>query len=59
MQRQPSTFRGFTLFMCVDHKNIERAESVLASRRASKKMVNWIADTHHLRASVVRVWIDG
>ena len=45
--------------MFFDHKNIERAESVLASRRASKKLVNWIADTQHILGSVVRVWIDG
>ena len=45
--------------MYFDHKNIERAESVLASRRASENMVNWIADTQHLLANVVRVWIDG
>ena len=50
---------GFTLFMFFDHKNIERAESVLASRRASKKLVNWIADTQHILGTVVRVWIDG
>ena len=39
---------GFTVFMFFDHKNIERAESVLTSRRASKKLVNWIADTQHV-----------
>ena len=50
---------GFTLFMYFDHKNIERAESVLTSRRASKKLVNWIADTQHILANVVRLWIDG
>ena len=50
---------GFTLFMFFDHKNIERAESVLTSRRASKKLVNWIADTQHILGTVVRVWIDG
>ena len=31
----------------------------MASRRASKKLVNWIADTQHLLANVTRVWIDG
>ena len=50
---------GFPVFMFFDHKNIERAESVLASRRASKKLVNWIADTQHILGNVVRVWIDG
>ena len=45
--------------MFFDHKNIERAESVLASRRASKKLVNWIANAQDLLATVVRVWIDG
>ena len=50
---------GFTLFMYFDHKNIERAESVLTNRRASKKLTNWIADTQHILGSVVRVWIDG
>ena len=50
---------GFPLFMFFDHKNIERAESVLQSRRASKKLVNWIADTQHILGRVVRVWIDG
>ena len=42
-----------------DHKNIERAESVLSSRSASKKLVNWIADTQHILFTVVRVWIEG
>ena len=50
---------GFTVFMFFDHKNIEHAESVLESRRASKKWVNWIADTQHILATTVRVWIDG
>ena len=47
------------MFMFFDHKNIERAESVLESRRASKKLVNWIADTQDIMANVVRVWVDG
>ena len=47
------------MFMFFDHKNIERAESVLASRRASKKLVKSIADTQHILGNVVRVWIDG
>ena len=51
--------QGFVLFMFFDHKNIEKAESVIASRRASKKLVNWIADTQHILATVVRIWIDG
>ena len=50
---------GFTVFMFFDHKNIENAESVLASRRASKKLINWIANTQHLLANTVRIWIDG
>ena len=36
-----------------------RAESVIASRRASKKLINWIADTQELLANNVRIWIDG
>ena len=50
---------GFKLLMYFDHKNIERAEAVLENRRASKKLINWIADTQHILANVVRVWIDG
>ena len=49
---------GFKVFMYFDHKNIERAEVVLKSRRASKKLINWVADSQHLLATVVRVWID-
>ena len=45
---------GFQLFMFFDHKNIERAESVLESRRVSKKLVNWIADTQEILDTVVR-----
>ena len=45
--------------MFYDHKNIDNAQSVLASRRASKKLINWIANTQHLLENVVRVWIDG
>ena len=45
--------------MFFDHKNIDYAERVLAIRRASKKLINWIADTQHILATVVRVWIDG
>ena len=50
---------GFSLFMFFDHKNIRRAESVLATRRAAKKLVNWIADTQHILANVTRAWIEG
>ena len=50
---------GFKLFMYFDHKNIERAEIVLRTRRASKKLLNWVADSQELLANVVRVWIDG
>ena len=45
--------------MFFDRKNIERAESVLSTRRAAKKLVNWIADTQHILANVTRVWIEG
>ena len=45
--------------MFLDHKNIERAEAVLKSRRASKKLTNWVADTQDILSNVVRVWIDG
>jgi len=41
---------GFTLFTLFDHENIERAESVRESRRASKKLVSWIADIQHILA---------
>ena len=34
----------FTVFMFFDHKNIEKAHSVFSSRRASKKLINWIAN---------------
>ena len=50
---------GFPLFMYFDHKNVERAEAVLKSRRASKKLVNWVADCQHILFTVVRIWIDG
>ena len=50
---------GFRVFTYFDHRNIERAESVLKIRRASKKLINWIADSQHLLAYCVRVWIDG
>jgi len=50
---------GFVQFAYFDHKNIERAESVLKSRRASKKLVAWIADCQEMLANLVRVWIAG
>ncbi len=50
---------GCKLFMHFDSKNIERAEAVLQSRRTSNKLVSWVADTQHIVADVVRVWIDG
>ena len=50
---------GFPLFIYFDHKNIERAEIVLKSRRASKKLMSWVADSQELLANVIRVWIDG
>ena len=50
---------GFKLFMFFDHKHIERAEIVVKHRRASKKLLNWVADSQELLANVVRVWIDG
>jgi hypothetical protein len=42
-----------------DHQNISRAESVLLSRRASKKLANWIADTQHILGRVTRVRVEG
>lgn len=33
----PKRITGFTVVMCFDHKNIERAESALAFPRASNK----------------------
>ena len=56
----PKYVARFVLFMHEDgHNNIERAESVLTSRRARKKSVNWVADTQHSLANAVRLWIDG
>ena len=49
----------FKVLASFDHRNIERSESVLKSRRASKKLINWIADTQELQANTVRIWIDG
>lgn len=46
---------GFMVFMLFDHKKIEPAESVLESRRASEKLVNWVAYTQHVLATTVRV----
>ena len=51
--------QGFKLFAYIGHRNIDRAESVLASLRASKKLVHWIVDTQELIANVARIWIDG
>ena len=50
---------GFKIFMYFDNKNIERAEVCLKSRRASKKLLNWVADSQEFLANVVRVCIDG
>ncbi len=50
---------GFPLFVCFDHKNIERAESVMKHRRAAKKLVHWVADCQPMLHRVVRLWIDG
>ena len=51
--------QGFLLFARFDHKNIERAESVFKSRRASKKLINWIADSQVMFSMMVRVFVDG
>ena len=45
--------------MYFDYQNIERAEICLKSRRANKKLLDWVADSQELLANVVRVWIDG
>ena len=50
---------GFPVFVLFDHKNIERAEVVLTNRRASKKLINWVADCQPMLHSVHRLWIDG
>ena len=50
---------GFVVFAFFDHENVKRAESVLKSRRASKKLTAWIADSQPMLACVVRVWIAG
>ena len=50
---------GFPLFVLFDHKNIERADVVLTNRKASKKLINWVADCQPMLHSVHRLWIDG
>ena len=50
---------GFPVYAFFDHHNVERAEAVLKSRRASKKLVAWIADAQPLLANTMRVWIAG
>ena len=48
---------GFIVFF--DHENVKRAESALKSRRASKKLTAWIADSQPMLACTVLVWIAG
>ena len=50
---------GFPVYAFFDHHNVERAEAVLKSRRASKKLVAWIADAQPLLSNTMRVWIAG
>ena len=50
---------GFEVFVLFDHKNLERAEVVIHNRRASKKLINWVADCILMLATIHRLWIDG
>ena len=50
---------GLVVFTFFDHENIERAESVLKNRRATKKLMAWVAETQDTLANTPRVWIAG
>ena len=50
---------GFPLFCCFDHKNIERAEAVMKSRKAARKLLAWVADNQVMLHRLVRIWIEG
>ncbi|CAK0890458.1 unnamed protein product, partial [Prorocentrum cordatum] len=50
---------GSVVFTFFDHENIERAESVLRNRRATKQLMAWVAETQDTLANAPRAWIAG
>ena len=51
--------KGFMCFVFTDHQNVERTDSVLRTKRCSKKLLNWSVELMPELGRMRRVWIQG